>query len=90
MGPQRRTTYFGETRGVALQAAFPELTNWEYAILTLIARLVLKPRTVRNRVSCRLRRVKCITNGRGRLLAEWMHRWMLAPVAALSCTPKIH
>jgi DNA-binding NarL/FixJ family response regulator len=58
---QRLMTYFGQTRGVALQAAFPELTDREYEILTLIAqrcsnadiaaRLVLSPKTVRNHVS---------------------------------------
>lgn len=58
---QRLMTYFGQTRGIALQAAFPELTDREYEILTLIAqrcsnadiaaRLVLSPKTVRNHVS---------------------------------------
>lgn len=58
---QRLMTYFGQARGVALQAAFPELTDREYEILTLIAqrcsnaeiatRLVLSPKTVRNHVS---------------------------------------
>jgi DNA-binding NarL/FixJ family response regulator len=58
---QRLMTYFSQTRGVALQAAFPELTDREYEILTLIAqrcsnadiaaRLVLSPKTVRNHVS---------------------------------------
>ncbi len=58
---QRLMTYFGQTRGAALQAAFPELTDREYEILTLIAqrcsnadiaaRLVLSPKTVRNHVS---------------------------------------
>jgi DNA-binding NarL/FixJ family response regulator len=58
---QRLMSYFGQTRGVALQAAFPELTDREYEILTLIAqrcsnadiaaRLVLSPKTVRNHVS---------------------------------------
>jgi DNA-binding NarL/FixJ family response regulator len=58
---QRLMTYFGQTRGAALHAAFPELTDREYEILTLIAqrcsnadiaaRLVLSPKTVRNHVS---------------------------------------
>jgi DNA-binding NarL/FixJ family response regulator len=58
---QRMMSYFAGTRGVALQAAFPELTDREYEILTLIAQrrsnadiaaqLVLSPKTVRNHVS---------------------------------------
>jgi DNA-binding NarL/FixJ family response regulator len=58
---QRLMHYFAQPRGSAPPAAFPELTDREYEILTLIAkrqsnadiaaRLVLSPKTVRNHVS---------------------------------------
>jgi DNA-binding NarL/FixJ family response regulator len=58
---RRMMQYFAQARSIAVAAAFPELTDREYEILTLIAqrhsnpdiaaRLVLSPKTVRNHVS---------------------------------------
>ena len=58
---QRLMQYFGNVQSNSLPAAFPELTDREYEILTLIAqrhsnadiaaRLVLSPKTIRNHVS---------------------------------------
>ncbi len=58
---QRMMQYFGQARSKPVSDAFPELTDREYEILTLIAqrcsnaeitaRLVLSPKTVRNHVS---------------------------------------
>lgn len=58
---QRLMQYFGTVQSHGVPAAFPELTDREYEILTLIAqrhsnadiagRLVLSPKTVRNHVS---------------------------------------
>jgi len=58
---QRLVHYFGGLRATSAEQAFPELTDREYEILSLIAqrasnadiarRLVLAPKTVRNHVS---------------------------------------
>lgn len=58
---QRMMQYFGQAQSKPVSDAFPELTDREYEILTLIAqrcsnaeiasRLVLSPKTIRNHVS---------------------------------------
>ncbi len=58
---QRMMQYFGQVRSRPISDAFPELTDREYEILTLIAQrcsnpeiatqLVLSPKTIRNHVS---------------------------------------